>query len=54
MIIDAIKTLTEYIKHFSGKRGYKHDVENAKTLLKHYEKRQQTENKVKEMYNNLK
>lgn len=54
MIQDAIKTLREYIKHFGGKRGYKHDVENAKTLLNQYEKRQQTENKIKEMYNNLK
>lgn len=54
MLIDAIKTLKEYIKHFSGKRGYKRDVENAKSLLQQYEKRQQTENKIKEMYNNLK
>lgn len=54
MIIDAIKTLREYIKHFRNKRGYKYSVENAENLLKHYEAKQQTENKVKEMYNNLK
>lgn len=39
MIIDAIKTLKEYIKHFGGKRGYKRDVENAKILLNQYEKK---------------
>lgn len=54
MIIDAIKTLTEYIKHFKNKRGYKYSVENAEKLLQHYEAKQQTENKVKEMCNNLK
>lgn len=53
MLIDAIKTLKEYIKYFSRKRGYKRDVENAKNLLNQYEKRLQTENKIKEMYNNL-
>lgn len=54
MIIEAIKTLKEYIRHFKNKRGYKFSVENAENLLKHYEAKQQTENKIKEMYNNLK
>lgn len=47
MIIDAIKTLKEYIKHFGGKRGYKKDVENAKTLLNQYEKSNKPKIKLK-------
>lgn len=53
MIIDAIKTLKEYIKHFSKKRGYKKDVENAKNLLSQYENKQNTIETINKMYNNL-
>lgn len=53
MIIDAIKTLKDYIKNFSKKRGYKKDVENAKTLLSQYEKKQNTIEIINKMYNNL-
>lgn len=53
MILDAIKTLKEYIKHFSKKRGYKKDVENAKNLLSQYEKKQNTIETINNKFNNL-
>ena len=53
MILDAIKTLKEYIKVFSKKRGYKKDVENAKTLLNQYEKKQNTIETINKKFNNL-
>lgn len=53
MITDAIKTLKDYIKHFGKKRGYKKDIENAKTLLSQYEKKQNTIETINKMYHNL-
>lgn len=53
MILDVIKTLKEYIKHFGKKRGYKKDVENAKILLSQYEKKQNTIETINKIYNNL-